>query len=239
LHELDIWNLNAEDVVRELNVVVPEGVVIDAAIPACRTAVFEGAQGVLLDEYRGFHPYTTWSTVTLHHAWELVQQMDIDAVAVLGITRAYTTRHGEGPLPTFSAELTARLQDAGNPWNRWQGSLRCGWLDLPLLRYAAAVAGPLDGIVVNHLDQVRAGECQVCEAYRDATLTPAEAPHLAWQGRLTEQLRLARPVLSAGTPESIVRAVSALAPVVLTSTGATHEDRRFMELRFRKRRGPR
>ena len=51
--------------------------------------------------------------------------------------------------------MTASLQDAGNPWNRWQGSLRCGWLDLPLVRYAAAATGPLDGIVVNHLDQVR------------------------------------------------------------------------------------
>jgi adenylosuccinate synthase len=236
LHELDFWNLNAEDAACDLHAALLDGVTIDASIPKYRIAIFEGSQGVLLDEYRGFHPYTTWSTVTPHHAWELIHQMGIDAVAVLGITRAYSTRHGEGPFPTFAPDLTARLQDAGNPWNRWQGSLRCGWLDLPLLRYAAAVAGPLDGIVVNHLDQLRDIKCQVGEAYRNATLSPAAAPHLAEQSRLTQQLHLAQPVLAPATPESILRAVSAIAPVTITSSGPTHQERRFAELSFRKRR---
>jgi len=168
----------------------------------------------------------------------LIQQMEVDAVAVLGITRAYTTRHGDGPLPTFCPDLTARLQDAGNPWNRWQGSLRCGWLDLPLLRYAAAVAGPLDGIVVNHLDQIRETECLMCDAYRNAALSPAAAPHLARRSRLAEALLLAHPVLSPATPESIVRSVSEIAPVVLTSAGPTHEERRLLDLPFRRRRVP-
>jgi adenylosuccinate synthase len=236
LQELDLWNLNAEEVACTLHETLPEGVVVDAAVPACQTAIFEGAQGALLDEYRGFHPYTTWSTVTTHHAWELVHQMGAQAVSVLGITRAYTTRHGEGPLPTFSPDLTARLQDAGNPSNRWQGSLRCGWLDLPLVRYAAAVTGPLDGLVVNHLDQVREIECRVCEAYRNATLSPAAAPNLAWQSRLTEQLRRAEPVLSPGTPDSIVSALSEIAPVNITSFGPTHRERTCTGLSFRKRR---
>jgi adenylosuccinate synthase len=236
LQDLDLWNLNAEDVACTMNDAVPEGVIIDAAIPDCQMAIFEGAQGVLLDEYRGFHPYTTWNTVTTHHAWELVDRMGVEAVTVLGVTRAYTTRHGEGPLPTFDAVLTARLQDAGNPWNRWQGSLRCGWLDLPLLRYAAAVAGPLDGLVVNHLDQVRDGTCQVCEAYRDATLSPAPAPSLGWQSRLTEQLRRAEPVLAPGTPDRIIASLGDTAPVCLTGFGPTHSERTLTKLRFRKRR---
>jgi adenylosuccinate synthase len=132
--------------------------------------------------------------------------------------------------------LTARLRDAGNPWNRWQGSLRCGWLDLPLLRYAAAVAGPLDGIVVNHLDQVRDSECQVCEAYRNTTLSPAPAPNLGWQSRLTEQLHVAEPVLTLLTPESILDSLSAIAPVIVTSTGPSHLERSSTELPFRVRR---
>ena len=143
LRELGLWDRYTEDVAVELSEAIPDGVVIDAAIPPCRTAIFEGAQGVLLDEYRGFHPYTTWNTVTPYHAWELIRQMDVEAVAVLGVTRSYSTRHGEGPLPTFSADLTTQLADVGNPWNRWQGSMRCGWLDLPLLRYATAACGPL------------------------------------------------------------------------------------------------
>ncbi len=236
LQELDLWDLNAEAIAGELTDALPDGVSIDAAIPKFHTAIFEGAQGVLLDEYRGGHPHTTWNTVTPHHAWELVHRMGVDAVAVLGITRAYTTRHGEGPLPTFSADLTARLPDEGNPWNRWQGGFRCGWLDLPLLRYAAAVAGPLDGIVVNHLDQMANRESLVCERYRDTTLSPAPAPNLAWQGRLGQQLQDARPVLSAATSDRIVQILGEIAPVVIKGTGPTHRERTITELPLRKRR---
>jgi len=236
LRELDAWGQNAEDAAWELSAALPGGVAIDAAIPNCRTAIFEGAQGVLLDEYRGFHPHTTWSTVTPHHAWELIHQMGVEAVAVLGVTRAYTTRHGEGPLPTYDAELTARLNDAGNPWNRWQGSLRWGWLDLPLLRYAATVAGPLDGLVVNHLDQLGDSQCQVCETYRNVSLPPAAAPNLAWQSRLNEQLRVAEPVLSRVTPEALLDSLSAIAPVIVTGNGPTHLERSSDELPFWVRR---
>lgn len=235
LREFDLWELNAEAVAHDLHEAFPNDLHIDAAVPAFRTAIFEGAQGVLLDEYRGFHPHTTWSTVTPHHAWELVQAAEVEAVTVLGITRAYTTRHGEGPLPTFSAELTDRLQDAGNPWNRWQGGLRCGWLDLPLVRYAAAVAGPLDGIVVNHLDQVQQADCRVCTAYRNVALAPSAAPQLSLQGRSGEDLRRADPLLSPATPERIVHLLSELAPVVLTSTGPTAEQRQLAGLPFRNR----
>jgi len=114
--------------------------------------------------------------------------------------------------------------------------LRCGWLDLPLLHYAAQVAGPLDGIVVNHLDQVGAIEFQVCEAYRNGSLTPAVAPHLAWQSHLTQQLCRAEPVLAPATSDSIVRSVREIAPVIITSFGPTHAERTFTELPFRKRR---
>jgi adenylosuccinate synthase len=113
--------------------------------------------------------------------------------------------------------------------------LRCGWLDLPLVRYAAAVAGPLDGIVVNHLDQVRPGDCRICEAYRNVTLTPSAAPHLCWQGRLTRELCRAEPVLAPATPDRIVRWLSELAPVVMTGTGPTHEQRELARLLFRER----
>ncbi len=238
LEEMDLWDLTAEAAAEELHE-AGEPLALSAEVPECETAIFEGAQGVLLDEYRGFHPHTTWSTVTLHHAWELVQQAEAEEVAVLGVTRAYTTRHGAGPLPTFSPELTARLQDPGNPPNAWQGSLRCGWLDLPLLRYAAAVIGPLDGLAVNHLDQVADTECMVCEEYRNLTLSPSPAPNLSAQERLGEELGRAEPVLAAASPEEILCRLEAIAPVVLTGFGPTHEDRRGAGLRFRSRRGRR
>jgi adenylosuccinate synthase len=236
LRQLDLWELNTEAIAHQLGAVTREGALLSPEVPECTTAIFEGAQGVLLDEYRGFHPHTTWSTVTPHHAWELVAQMGTEAVAVLGITRTYTTRHGEGPLPTFSTELTNQRRDPGNPWNRWQGSLRCGWLDLPLLRYASGVAGPLDGIVVNHLDEVAGDGWMVCESYRGLELCPAEAPNLAWQGRLNEQLREAEPMLVRSTAEDIVERLEETAPVVIRGCGPTHEERGVAGLRFRQRR---
>jgi adenylosuccinate synthase len=236
LRELDLWDLTAHAVARQLSESLEEGATISTTVPKCRTVIFEGAQGVLLDEYCGFHPHTTWSTVTAHHAWELASQMDVEAVAILGITRAYTTRHGEGPLPTYSAALTAQLQDPGNPTNPWQGNLRCGWLDLPLVRYAAAVTGPLDGIVVNHLDQVSGDEWFVCDAYRNASLSPAEAPNLAWQSQLTRQLREAGAVYSPITADGIVERLEEIAPVVVKGAGSTREARKFATLRFRGRR---
>src|SRR5262249_40814169 len=176
-----------------------------------------------------------WHRLTPPPAWGSVHAPGVEAGAVLGVPRAYTTRHGEGPLPTFSAELTDRLRDAGNPWNRWQGGLRCGWLDLPLLRYAAAVAGPLDGIVVNHLAQVRPPDGRACDAHRNLTLPPGAAPRLSWLGCLTQGLGRAEPVLSPATPARLLRSVSELAPVVITSTGPTPEQRELAKLPFRKR----
>jgi adenylosuccinate synthase len=236
LQELGFWDADAESMAIDLSENTPPDAAIAETVPTFTTAIFEGAQGVLLDEYRGFPPHTTWSTVTLHHAWELVSRMGPDAVSVLGITRAYSTRHGEGPLPTFAPALTERLRDPGNPWNRWQGSLRCGWLDLPLLRYAVAAVGPLDGLVVNHIDQVRGNETQVCKSYTSGEFTPAPVPQLAWQERLAKQLREASPNLSLATVDTILGDLSAIAPVVLTGAGPTHADRDLKEIRFRDRR---
>ena len=66
--------------------------------------VFEGAQGVLLDEWHGFHPYTTWSTTTFANAEALLGRRA--GACRLGVLRTYTTRHGAGPLVT---------EDAGSP----------------------------------------------------------------------------------------------------------------------------
>jgi adenylosuccinate synthase len=234
LREMDVWNLNAEAAARELSE-ASDGLAVSDRPPDCETAIFEGAQGVLLDEYRGFHPHTTWSTVTPHHAWELIEQAGAAEVAVLGVTRTYTTRHGDGPLPTFSADLTARLPDPGNPRNRWQGGFRCGWLDLPLLRYAAEAAGPLDGLVANHLDQVTEDGWLVCDSYKNVTLSPSDAPNLELQSRLNRELERAEPVLCAATAEDVLQRLNDVAPVVLRGAGPTYEARRLAAVAFRKR----
>jgi adenylosuccinate synthase len=115
--------------------------------PACLhkpdTIVFEGAQGVLLDEWVGFPPHNTWSTVTIQHATELATDWGYD-VTTIGCIRAYMTRHGAGPLPTESSgkfQHISGLVDPNNPYNDWQGAMRFGAPDVRAWRYALAVAG--------------------------------------------------------------------------------------------------
>ncbi len=118
--------------------------------------VFEGAQGVLLDERWGFHPHTTWSNTTPANALQLIKETRCSIqTTVLGLTRAYGTRHGTGPFPSEDEGVTLALPEPHNPTNEWQGPFRAGWLDLSLLRYAIEVSGRIDGLVITCLDRVK------------------------------------------------------------------------------------
>lgn len=131
--------------------------------------VFEGAQGVLLDEYYGFAPHTTWSDCTFRNALGLLNDYERPVIRI-GATRTYMTRHGDGPLVTEDAELTDRLKDPFNPENPWQGSIRCGFPDFPALRYALRCVGGVDGLALTHLDQWVPG--RYCWTY-DRMIPPA------------------------------------------------------------------
>jgi adenylosuccinate synthase len=128
------------------------------------TIIFEGAQGVLLDEEWGFHPHTTWSDCTFGNALKLVKQFSGTKgakVTRLGVTRPYHTRHGKGPLPSERDDL--EIKDH-NTTGEWQGSFRLGYFDFVMARYARFVIEGLDGIAINHLDQVN-GPQKVCIAH--------------------------------------------------------------------------
>lgn len=216
---------------------------LQAAMPTCNTTIFEGAQGVLLDEWRGFHPYTTWSTVTLHHALALAEQSGAEEVCTMGVTRSYLTRHGAGPLPTQSPELNAKLADPGNPTNSWQGQMRHGCLDHVLLRYAVeTVGGTLESLAVNCLDDLPRISPRVCTSYRNASLSRLErlpvspGPCLAFQERLTQLLEEVTPVCEdTSIAEILDRLESEFAPIALTATGPTWKERTLRDLRFRGR----
>jgi adenylosuccinate synthase len=143
-------------------------------------------------------------------------------VEVLGVTRAYATRHGAGPLPTHDPVMTARLSDPGNPANAWQDSLRAGPLDLVLLAYAAR-SGRIDGIVVNGLDHLP-GRFRVCRAYRDPA--PLETPRcLREQERLTRILEAAQPVYEETTEDGLLGMLEEIAPVRMVGRGPSSADR--------------
>lgn len=122
------------------------------------TVIFEGAQGVLLDEEWGFHPHTTWSDCTFGNALKFLKQFSGTKITRIGVTRPYYTRHGAGPLPSEDKEL--KVTDH-NKKGEWQGDFRIGHFDFVLARYARFIIESLDGVAVNHLDQV-SGPQQVC-----------------------------------------------------------------------------
>ncbi|MBP9111312.1 MAG: adenylosuccinate synthetase [Polyangiaceae bacterium] len=119
--------------------------------------VFEGAQGVLIDENFGFAPHTTWSNCTFHNAETFLRDIrDERPSARFGVIRSYAVRHGEGPLPSEvrESDLGARLRarEKHNVSGTWQGEVRVGAFDVPLFRYALQCVGKLDGLLVTHLD---------------------------------------------------------------------------------------
>lgn len=119
------------------------------------TVIFEGAQGVLLDEWFGFHPYTTWSTTTLKNAQTLLDEVGYSGEIIrYGLVRGTMSRHGAGPFVTEDVELTRKIPDMHNGLNDWQGNFRIGHFDAVAIRYATAVVGEFDGLVVSNLDRM-------------------------------------------------------------------------------------
>ncbi|HKB35225.1 MAG TPA: adenylosuccinate synthetase, partial [Gemmataceae bacterium] len=206
-------------------------------------AVFEGAQGVLLDEWHGFHPYTTWSTTTFANAEALLAEAGLAGGATrLGVLRTYATRHGPGPFVTEDPALTASLPDRHNTLGRWQGGFRVGHFDAVAFRYALEVCGSADALALTHLDVAQArADLRICSAYeiggrrveRLPVRTPGDLDH---QERLTRRLLTARPLYDqvAGWWIETIGDVLEI-PIVLGSYGPTVAGKR--ELRTQTGRG--
>lgn len=200
--------------------------------------LFEGAQGILLDEWRGFHPHTTWSSITTAAADAVAARYGIaEPIEHYGVLRSYLTRHGVGPLPTHDESLDRQLPEPHNHRDGWQGQFRRGHPDAVLLRYALDVVGKLSGLLVSHLDIFQRGiPLKWCESY---SLSPSSSDtdrlplssgeDLAHQSNLTELLVHARPRYASNAVESARDLLDRLAnitevPVVLCSHGPTCDD---------------
>lgn len=243
---LDGWIAQATRVAT-LGLVTPD-TTLAAWMAEVEAVVFEGAQGVLLDEWNGFHPYTTWSCCTLDNAMELLAQAAPGAeVERIGVLRAYAMRHGPGPLPTETAEVRSAICEH-NRFGEWQGAVRYGWFDAVLARYALEVVGPLEALAVTHLDAPpRLGRWRLAAGYHlppaaetrelvaestAAGLTTALAPPpercLARQQRLTELLAAARPCYRTCEPdeEAVLRETEEVLgrPIDLISRGPRAAD---------------
>lgn len=132
------------------------------------TVIFEGAQGVLLDEDYGFHPNTTWSRTTPINTWSAELIGATDKADYIGCMRTYMTRHGNGPLVT---EGTYKTDEPHNGTGVFQGAFRWGAPDLVALRYAikaSAISERWLKLSLSHMDKVEqrlSGTMPVCVRY--------------------------------------------------------------------------
>jgi adenylosuccinate synthase len=138
---------------RLLALMVDTGRVIHDALKDGSRVLLEGAQGALLDVDHGTYPYVTSSNTTSGGAALGVGIGPTAIDDVIGVVKAYTTRVGEGPLPTeLPSPLQERVRELGGEFGATTGRpRRCGWFDAVVVRYAARVNG-LTGLAVTKLD---------------------------------------------------------------------------------------
>ncbi|HXF93741.1 MAG TPA: adenylosuccinate synthase [Nitrospiraceae bacterium] len=141
---------------------------LNKAIDEKRTVLFEGAQGTHLDVDFGTYPYVTSSSAVAGGACTGTGVGPTKIDAVLGVTKAYTTRVGSGPFPTeLTDAVGSGLQERGKEFGATTGRpRRCGWFDGVLVRYATKVNG-LASLAVTKLDVLDGcKELRVCTGYR-------------------------------------------------------------------------
>jgi adenylosuccinate synthase len=141
---------------------------LNQALDKGQSILFEGAQGTMLDIDHGTYPFVTSSSATSGGAVIGTGVAPNAINSVIGLTKAYCTRVGEGPFPTEDkGELGEQLRKRGNEYGAVTGRpRRTGWLDLPLLRYAAMING-ITWLVVTKLDVLdELAEIPVCVGYK-------------------------------------------------------------------------
>jgi adenylosuccinate synthase len=135
-----------------------------------RHVMFEGAQGTMLDIDHGTFPFVTSSNGTAGGVCTGLGVPPRAVNGVLGVAKAYTTRVGEGPLPTeLTGEMGNRLRESGQEYGASTGRpRRCGWFDAVAVRYAARING-LDALALTKLDVLDGlPQIDICTGYRRA-----------------------------------------------------------------------
>jgi adenylosuccinate synthase len=147
--------------------VADTAVLLNQAIDNGESVMFEGAQGTMLDIDHGTYPFVTSSSATSGGAATGTGVPPTAIDTVIGVTKAYCTRVGEGPFPTESKdEVGEALRKKGNEFGAVTGRpRRTGWLDMPLLRYSNMINGT-SWLVVTKLDVLDdSAEIPVCVSY--------------------------------------------------------------------------
>ncbi|NNE57599.1 MAG: adenylosuccinate synthase [Hellea sp.] len=141
---------------------------LDDAVRAEKRILFEGAQGAMLDIDHGTYPFVTSSNTIAGQAAAGTGMGPRALNYVLGITKAYTTRVGEGPFPTeLTDEIGQRLGERGHEFGTVTGrQRRCGWFDACMVSQAI-ITGGITGIALTKLDVLDGlQEIKICTGYR-------------------------------------------------------------------------
>ncbi|MBI4126484.1 MAG: adenylosuccinate synthase [Deltaproteobacteria bacterium] len=193
---------------------------VEQSIRNKKQVLFEGAQGTALDVDQGTYPYVTSSNTVAGGACTGVGIGPTLIDDVWGVSKAYTTRVGEGPFPTEEKSSAGEhLRKQGHEFGSTTGRpRRCGWFDVPLVRHAARVNG-LTGLVVTKLDVLTGLEdVKVC-VKNDDQKVPVYETFPGW----TEDITHARSLKD--LPRNARNYISALeekcqVPIVLVSVGS-------------------
>ena len=152
--------------------------VLDQAMRDGKRILIEGAQGTMLDIDHGTYPFVTSSNASIGGACTGLGIPPKAVHGVLGVAKAYTTRVGEGPLPTeLFGEMGERLRESGQEYGASTGRpRRCGWYDAVAVRYAVRVNG-IDAIALTKLDVLDGLESiDICTGYSIGGRTVTEFP---------------------------------------------------------------
>jgi adenylosuccinate synthase len=164
----EVWERTSALAARLAPYVGDVSLLVDRALRDGRRVLFEGAQATLLDLDHGTYPFVTSSNPIASGAPTGVGIGPTRIDRVLGVSKAYVTRVGEGPFPSeIAGPDQDRLRELGGEYGTVTGrERRCGWLDLVALRYAVRVNG-LTSLALTKLDVLSAfAELPVCVGYR-------------------------------------------------------------------------
>ena len=169
-------------------------VYLHRALERGKEILFEGAQGTFLDIDHGTYPYVTSSNTTAGGACTGTGVPPHRMDRVVGVMKAYTTRVGEGALPTEDRQLTEALHNLGREFGATTGrKRRCGWFDAVATRYAAMING-IDELAITNLDGLdHVDQIPICVAYRlngkRLDVPPCDATQLANCEPIYEEVR--------------------------------------------------
>jgi adenylosuccinate synthase len=228
-----------QPLVRDVSLMLAE------AMRGGKAILFEGAQGTLLDIDHGTYPYVTSSNASIGGVCTGLGVGPRAIGAVLGVAKAYTTRVGEGPLPTeLTGEMGNRLRESGNEYGAVTGRpRRCGWYDAVAVRYGVRING-LDALALTKLDVLDGLEqIDICTAYRYGSRTLTEFPSDITQLAACQPVYESMPGWTTPTrgvrrfadlPDNARRYIARLeevsgVPAALVSTGSERDDTIFRE----------